>query len=138
MKKGEVPQDKVYMQKGKIRDLCYVVDDNGEYTTELSLGWDPKNDAITQAWSDINEKLEKVILRLIDGKTSPVEYYMVKNIMNTGMLSKYTGIRKWQIRRHFKPSVFAGLPDGILENYASTFKISVEQLRNPLPEKSKS
>jgi hypothetical protein len=42
MKTNEVLQDKAYFEEGKIRDVCYAVDDNGNYTRVLSLGWEPK------------------------------------------------------------------------------------------------
>ena len=34
MKLDEVPQDKAYLIEGKIRDLCYVVDKDGHYTSD--------------------------------------------------------------------------------------------------------
>jgi hypothetical protein len=37
---------------------------------------------------------------------------------------------QWRVKRHFKPKVFAKLNDKILQKYAETFEISVDELRN--------
>jgi len=58
MKIDEVPQDEAFMIRGKIRDLCYVVDKDGHYTSTLSMGWKPKNEAIKLAWEQIFEHVE--------------------------------------------------------------------------------
>ena len=42
MKIDEVPQDKGYLIEGKISDLNYAVDKNGNYTSKQSKGWQPK------------------------------------------------------------------------------------------------
>lgn len=133
MKKEEVPQDRAYLKEGKVRDLCYVVDEDGNYTTALSLGWSPKNDAIRNAWIDIEEKLREVTDRMKAGKTSPIEYYLVKNIMDTGMLAKYSGISKRKVKKHIKPEIFKTLPVQILTLYADVFKVSIEELKDPGP-----
>ena len=59
MKIDEVPQDGAFMIKGKIRDLCYAVDKDGRYTSTLSMGWKPKNEAIQLAWDQVYEHLEE-------------------------------------------------------------------------------
>ncbi len=40
MKFDEVPQDEAFLQEGKIRDLCYVVDKDGHYTQCPEQGMD--------------------------------------------------------------------------------------------------
>ena len=39
MKKEDVPQDPSALV-GVTRDVCYVKDKDGKYTTDLSIGWD--------------------------------------------------------------------------------------------------
>ncbi len=46
MKKEEVPQDKSNLSKGNLKELCYATDENGNYTTALSSGWEPKTIAL--------------------------------------------------------------------------------------------
>jgi len=45
-------------------------------------------------------------------------------------LAQATGLFRWQVKRHFKPSVFRRLADGTLEEYARIFGVSVEALKN--------
>ena len=130
MKKAEVPQDNEGLLDGKLREVCYAVDESGNYVTVLSTGWTPKNSALKQAWAEVNEKVEEVKRKVLEGKLSPVAYYMEKNIMNLKLLSQYTGIPKWRIRRHLKPKVFSKLDNETLAKYAKTFEIPVASLRN--------
>lgn len=130
MKKKDVPQDDEGLLEGKLRDVCYAVDENGNYTTELSTGWTPKNAALQQAWDDVNEKVEKVKQDVISGKLSPLAYYMEKNIMEVKLLSQYAEIPKWKVKRHLKPKHFNKLDQRTLKKYAEVLNIKVEELKN--------
>ena len=116
------------MLEDKFRELCYAVDGDGNYVTVHSTGWSPKNAAMQQAWEEIHIKAEKVRLLVLSGKKSLLAYYMERSIMDTKLLSQYTGIPKRKIKRHFKPSVFQALEKETLEIYAEALKISVEEL----------
>ena len=129
MKKWEVPQDDGFTE-GLDIDFCYALDENGNYTVVPSSGWQPKTDAIRQAWDVINEKVEQVRKRVIAGELSPIAYYMEKNIMDLKLLSDYAGLPKRKVKKHLKPDHFNKLDDQILMRYAETFGISVEMLRN--------
>jgi hypothetical protein len=125
MKKSEIPQD-----KSNFTDLYYAIDDKGNYTTATSSGWNPKTIASDNAIRDINERTEKARIRVLEGKTSPIEYYMEMNKMDPNILSSYVGIWQWRVNRHFKPSVFKKLSPKILKKYADAFDISVDQLKS--------
>lgn len=125
----EVPQDAAFLKAGKVRDVCYAVDDEGNYTQVLSVGWDPKNEAIRQAWKQINSKSEKIRQKVLQGKLSPLAYHMERGLMNITLLSQYTGFSWWAVRRHMKPSGFKKLSSSDLEKYAETLTISVETLK---------
>jgi hypothetical protein len=129
MKKEDVPQDASALV-GVTRDLCYVKDKDGKYTTDLSIGWDVKKQALDNAWDDIKEKINEAAVKVKNGEISPVFYFMEKNLMDLPLLSAYTGFWKWTIKRHFKPSVFKSLTDTKLSAYAKAFDISVEELKN--------
>jgi hypothetical protein len=131
MKKKEVPQDDDGLQQGKFRDVCYVVDEEGNYTTELSTGWSPKNEAMKQAWEQVNEKVEEARQDVIAGKRSILAWHMEKNIMALKLLSQYTGIPRRKIKKHFKPDIFSALEATTLQKYADAFNISLEELINP-------
>lgn len=130
MKKKEVPQDKSNLETANFRELCYAVDENGEYTTENSSGWEPKTVALSNAIEDINERIEDAKNRVIEGETSPIEYYMELHKMDVGILASYVGLWQWRVKRHFKPSVFKKLSNKTLKKYAEVFEISVEELQN--------
>jgi hypothetical protein len=128
MKKAEVPQDNEGLLEGKLREVCYAVDESGKYVTVLSTGWTPKNAALKQAWEVVNEKVEEVKWKVLEGKLSPVAYYMEKNIMDMKLLSQYTGISKWRIKRHLKPKNFKKLNNETLSRYAEAFEIPLASL----------
>ncbi|HEY1164330.1 MAG TPA: hypothetical protein VGE90_04165 [Chitinophaga sp.] len=129
MKKDEVPQDGNNMHNGEMRQLFYAVDDTGKYTKVPSVGWEPENVAMAQAWDDVNEKVEKARQRVLAGETSPIAYYMEKQLMNVSLLARYVGKFQWQVKRHMKPAVFNRLSEKMLHRYAAAFKISVQELK---------
>jgi hypothetical protein len=129
MKKKEVPQDEGLME-GRFEDVCYALDENGNYVAVLSKGWSPKNEAMLQAWDVIHEKVENVRQEVLAGKISPIAYYMEKNLMDLKLLADYVGLPKRKVRKHLKPDKFSQLNEGILQRYAETFEISVEELKN--------
>jgi len=129
MKKEDVPQDKGMMD-GRFEDLCYALDEQGNYVPVLSAGWEPKNEAMRQAWEVIDEKVEEARQKVLKGEFSPVYYFMVKNMMDIRLLAEYMEIRKRRVRRHLKPEEFARLDRAILEKYADVFDIGTERLVN--------
>ena len=129
MKNKEVPQDEG-LNEGRFEDVCYALDENGNYVAVLSTGWQPKTDAILQAWEVIHEKVEQVRQQVLSGELSPIAYFMEKNLMDLKLLSDYVGLPKRKIRKHLKPDRFKKLDEIILMKYAETFGISVEMLRD--------
>jgi len=128
MKKDEVPQDLGSL--GKItKEVCYATDASGKYTTELSNGWEVKTNALDVTWDDINQKIAAAKQKVLNNEASPILFFMEKNIMNTGILSSYTGFFKWQIKRHLKPAVFNKLSNKKLTKYAEVFNVSIEELK---------
>jgi len=129
MKKEEVPQDKSNLESANFRELCYAIDENGEYTTANSTGWEPKTVALNNAIDEINERIEDAKKRVLEGKTSPIEYYMELHKMDVGILASYVGLWQWRVKRHFKPSIFKKLKNYTLQKYAEVFEISVDELK---------
>jgi hypothetical protein len=130
MKKSEVPQDKSNLESVNLRELCYAVDENGEYTTEHTTGWDPKTIALNNAMDDIKERVAIAKKKVLANETSPIEYYMELHKMDISVLASYMGIWKWRVKKHFKPAVFKRLSSRTLQKYADTFDISVEELQH--------
>jgi hypothetical protein len=128
MKKHEVPQDDDGLMEGKQMDLSYALDENGNYVTVPSCGWAPKNAALLQAWDVIHEKMKETRQQILQGKLSPIAYYMEKNIMDEKLLATYIGLPKWKVRRHLKPAGFTKMDERVLRRYADIFGIPVEAL----------
>lgn len=129
MVKKDVPQDEG-LSEGLFQDICYALDENGNYTVVPTTGWQPKTDAMLQAWDVIHEKVEQVRQQVLSGELSPVAYFMEKNLMDVKLLADYSGLPKRKIRKHLKPANFAKLEDKIIGLYAETFGITVDRLRN--------
>ncbi len=129
MKKKDVPQDDENLFEGKFKVVKYAVDDEGNYGTVESSGWEPENVVLNQAWDEINKKVEKTKKKIETGELSPLAYHMEKNIMDVGMLSQYMDISKRKVAKHLEPSGFNDLDAKTLEKYAEVFDISVEELK---------
>ena len=133
MKKEEVPQDITKLEKGPMNWVNYVTDENGDYTREISNGWEPENIALEQVWDEVNSTVENTRLKVVNGELSPIAYYLEKNLMDIPLLASYVDKWQWQVKRHLNPEVFQSLSQELLEKYAFVFKISVDELKhNPI------
>lgn len=130
MKKSEVPQDSGrIVQKGS-RELYYAVDENGEYTTALSTGWEAKNIVQDHTMQVLQFEIDEAKANVKEGKISPIYYFMLLTRMDIGVLSGYTGFWKWRIKRHFQPQIFERLNNRQLQRYADAFDITVVELKS--------
>ncbi|KAA2240432.1 hypothetical protein F0L74_30230 [Chitinophaga agrisoli] len=130
MKQNEVPQDGNNLHDGTFKQLFYAVDDAGKYTPVSSVGWEPENVAMEQAWEEVHARVEKARQRVLAGELSPVGYYMEKNLMDLTLLASYVGKFQWQVKRHMNPRVFNRLSDNMLHKYAAAFKITIQDLKH--------
>ena len=128
MKKEEIPQDDGALNK-LTKEVVYAVDSSGNYSTELSTGWDVKTKALDVAWEDIQQRIEDARKKVLNHEASPILYFIELRLMDIGILAAYTGFWKWTIRRHLKPSVFKKLSGKKLQQYADAFNVSVEELK---------
>ena len=127
MKISEIPQDHVKKMQGEKKAL-YALDDRGNYTRSTTSGWEAEEVVLTQVIDDFNEKAKEAALRVRKNETSPIEYYMYRRWMDPLTLAQAMGLYRWQVRRHFKPRVFKRLDDGMLNEYARIFGVSVDAL----------
>ena len=130
MKEDQVPQDKENLNEGKLAKLYYATDEKGHYKKVNSVGWEPETVAMQQAWDVVNNEVEEARLKVIDGKASPVLYYLKKNIMDFSMVASYVGTMGFIVRLHTIPFFYSKLSRKTLEKYAYTFRISVEEFTN--------
>lgn len=128
MKINEVPQDGAFLIEGRIRDLCYVVDDKGKYTKVLSKGWAPKNDAIRLAWDRIYENAEGIRQQVLSGILSPLALYMELNVMDVNILASYTGLPRRRVRKHMKMKGFRKLTPELVQTYAGALNLTPDEL----------
>ncbi|HMK03263.1 MAG TPA: hypothetical protein VK489_03690 [Ferruginibacter sp.] len=128
MKKEEIPQDDGALNK-LTKEVVYAVDSSGNYSTELSTGWDVKTKALDVAWKDIEQRIEDARRKVLNDQASPLLYFIELRLMDIGIVAAYTGFWKWTIKQHLKPSVFKKLPDKKLQRYADVFNVSVEELK---------
>lgn len=130
MKKEEVPQDQSSLSKNDITEVCYALDENGNYIKVPSKGWSPKTIVQNETLQLLEERAQEALQNLIKGIASPIPYFMEINKMDLNILSDYTGIWKWNIKKHFKPQAFKKLSDKTLLKYAEAFDIELEYLKN--------
>ena len=126
MKETELPQE-----KGALHDfteLCYVTDDEGNYTTLSSWGWEVKSIALEASLSRLQEQIDQAKADVLAGRKSPIVYYMLLNRMDWAVLADAMHRWQWVIKRHAKPSVFKKLSSKTLQKYAEVFGITVEEL----------
>ena len=129
MKKSETPQDTSALSS-MTREVCYVKNKDGKYETELSTGWDVKTEALDNAWDDINKQIEEAKLSVKNGEKSPIYYFFIRQLMDFKVLTGYTGIWAFFIKKHMTPKGFSRLNDKKLAKYANAFNITVDELKN--------
>ena len=128
MEKEQVPQDDENLLEGKFTVVKYALDKNGKYVKVPSVGWEPENVALKQAWEVINEKVEDARKRVLSGEVSQLAYWIEKNMMDEKLIGDYMGFSKWKVKEHLNPQTFKTLSEDVLKKYAEVFKISVEEL----------
>lgn len=129
MKKEEVPQDVSAL--GKLTtEVCYATDKDGKYTAQQSRGWEVKIDALDVTWKEVENKITAAKQKALNGEVSPLLFFMERGVMDVAILAGYTGMFKWQVKRHLKPHVFNKLNDKTLRKYAEVFNVSVEELKS--------
>lgn len=133
MKKEQVPQDNSGLAKKNIHELCYAVDESGNYTTVQSSGWEVKASALDESMQLIEERVEETKKEILAGNLSPIAYFMELHRMDLAILSSYVGIHRFFVKRHFNPKRFQKLSDKTLKKYADVFEISIEELKNFKP-----
>lgn len=129
MKKKDIPQDPSKLGDFT-REVCYVKNNEGKYEAALSSGWDVKNDALDNAWDDINNQIEEARKEVVAGKKSPIYYFFVVQLMDFKVLAGYTGFWAFSIKKHMTPKGFKKLNGKKLAIYAKAFDITVEELIN--------
>lgn len=128
MKLSEVPQDDIKTLDG-VKKALYALDEQGRYTRAATSGWEAEETVLSQVIADFAAKAASALQRVKSSETSPIEYFMYKRWMDPLTLAQSMGLFRWQVRRHFNPSVFRKLDERILAEYARLFGITLEALK---------
>lgn len=128
MERDAVPQDSSHTYGGH-RKLVYATDERGEYVGVQSTGWEAETIATESALDLLQQQQVEVWKRAQCGETSALEYYMVYRRMDVMLLSQTSGLFQWRIRRHFKPVIYARLPDRLLQRYSEALGLDVATLK---------
>lgn len=129
MKIEEVPQDRGMINDHR-REVCYAVDDQGNYILTGSAGWEPKNIANRQAWDLIDAAAAEALAKVRSGKASPLAYHMARHQMSMGLLAAYAGFGRLRVWLHLRPGPFGRLAPAALQRYADAFGISIQELKS--------
>lgn len=130
MKKEEVPQDGDNLHHGTFKQLFYAVDQSGEYKEPVtSVGWEPENVALGQAWEEVEHRVNETREQVLAGQKSPIAYYMERTLLDLPLLASKAGKFGWQVKRHMKPAVFKKLSTDMIAKYAAIFSIPAEVLQ---------
>jgi hypothetical protein len=129
MKINEVPQDDVpYFSEG-IKKGNYALDDQGKYVMVPSKGWDVDEFINSLAFNEYEAKVEETRKAVLEGKKSPLAYYMELRQMIPEFLGKTAGIATFRVKRHLRPEIFAKLKEPVLDSYAKALSITREELK---------
>ncbi len=131
MKEDQVPQDSGSLSTKNMQELCYAVDDDGKFVTVPSSGWEVKTVVLQESLKIIDERVQEAKNLFLEGKASPIHYFMELNRMDVPVLSSYVGIHRFFVKRHLKPKSFKNLSAKTLAKYAEVFQISLSQLQHP-------
>lgn len=129
MKKEEVPQDDANMLEGKVKMVKYALNENGEFEKVPTVGWEPENVALGQAWEVINERVEAARQQVLKGAASPLLFHMETSMMDPALLAKYMDLTSSQVKRHLEPDGFTQLDAPLLTQYAEVLLITVDELK---------
>jgi hypothetical protein len=128
MKKEEIPQDDGALNK-LTKEVVYAVDGAGNYSTELSTGWDVKTKALDAAWEDIEQRIANARQKVLNNQASPILFFIELRLMDIGLVAAYTGFWKWTVKQHLKPEAFKKLSEKKLQQYADAFNVTVAELK---------
>ena len=113
---NEIPQDDSKIFRGQ-KKVIYATQ-NGHYKTGTTTGWDTEAFVTEQAVEEFNQLTNEALDAVKRGEKSPLFYYMYRYRFDLQTLAQTTGFWHWQIKRHFKPSIFDNLSDNVLAKAA--------------------
>ena len=116
-------------EKGKTIEVFYRYDEKeGKIIRTTDSHEDHERLFIQQTWDTYGERTEEARKQVLAGLKSPLYYHMERLTMELNILAPSVSLSQWRVKRHFKPNVYKKLKRSILERYAKTFEMNVEDL----------
>lgn len=132
MQIDDIPQDNSRSYHGG-RKIIYATR-NGRYEAAPTSGWQPEAFATEQAVADADAHIRAAYAEAAAGRRSPLYYYMYCYRHDETSLALSAGVWRWQLRRHFRPDIFARLPEKVLQRYARALNLPAAALTQLPPE----
>lgn len=129
MDEKDIPQDNSRIFGGR-RKVVYATRE-GRYVAAASSGWEVEEFATQQAADELARQTEEAWRLYCRGSVSPLYYLMFAFRHDETSLAAAAGVFRWQLRRHFKPQVFAALGRRVLDKYAAALCLDAAQLQQP-------
>jgi len=124
---NEVPQEGNATLAG-LRKAVYARNADNRIISVASAGWEVEEIVTQQAADIFSAYAAAARARVLQGESSPLEYWMVAQRMDLATFAQSSGIWRWRIRRHFRPALFARLSPAMLDRYADALGISRQTL----------
>ncbi|MDR2926381.1 MAG: hypothetical protein LBU76_10630 [Azoarcus sp.] len=127
MNAADVPQENSATYGGHLKAV-YARTRNGQLALVQTCGWEAEETVTRQAVQMFDALAAAAQERARAGQSAPLEAHMYRARMDIALLAQATGLWRWQVRRHFRPAVFARLSEGLRERYAQALGIHPGQL----------
>lgn len=128
MKEIEVPKEENKTLDG-MQKVMYTKDSQGDFITE-NYGSNIEEFATKTAVDEYELLKEEALLDIKNGVSSPICFFMYENRMDLPTLASMVGMFAFRVKRHLKMKHFKKLNEKLLQKYADTFNISIDELRN--------
>ncbi len=125
MDAADVPQEGSATYGGHLKAV-YARADDGRLGLVQSRGWEVEEIVTRQAVEAFEELTAAARERVRAGQSSPLEVHMYRARMDIALLAQATGLWRWQVRRHMRPT--ARLSTALRARYAQALGIDPDQL----------
>ena len=128
MRDEEVPQEG-NKTLGGVKKAMYATNQDGEYGTIASKGWEVEEIVTSQAVEEFERLSQNALSRAQNGLSSVLEYHMYNNRMDLALLSQTTGFFKWTIKKDFQVKNFKNISEKRANLYADVLGITLDELK---------
>lgn len=129
MEVQDIPQDAENSSYQGHQKVIYATR-GGHFEAATSLGWEDETYATEQAGEQLHHLAAAALAAVARGEKSPLYYLMYAYRHDETSLAQAAGVFRWQLRRHFRPSVWAKLGDKTLAKYAEAFQLPIAALND--------